>query len=77
MILTPTLYVEMLTEKILKNEFTVDENHIGLSIKPKSAGTVTIIGTSVVPEFPIIVPLMIIGITMVIVLQLRSKIILR
>ena len=60
-------------EKILTNVFQVDENHKGVSLKPKSSGNVSIVGTTVIPEFPIVIPL-VIGITMVIALQFRNKI---
>ena len=64
-------------EKIFTHEFKVDDERYGVSLKLTEPGTVSIVGTSVIPEFPIILPLMIIGITMVIVLQYRNKFILR
>ena len=64
-------------EKLFTHEFKVDDQHYGVSLKLDEPGTVSIIGTSVIPEFPIILPLMIIGITMVILLQYKNKIILR
>jgi len=63
-------------EKIPKHEFSKNDTHIWLNIKPESAGKVKIIGTSVVPEFPTIVPLFL-GIVIVIGLQFRNKINLR
>ena len=63
-------------EKIPKHEFSKNDTHIWLNIKPESAGKVKIIGTSVVPEFPIMVPLFL-GIVIVIGLQFRNKINLR
>ena len=64
-------------EKIFTPSFKVDEEHYGVSLKLKESGTVNIIGTSVVPEFPMILPLMVIGISAVILLQFRNKITLR
>lgn len=59
-------------KKILKHEFFSNETHSGLSFRPETSGTVTIIGTTVIPEFPIIAPLFI-GIAVVIALQLKNK----
>lgn len=63
-------------QKILKHEFLKTDSHVWISVKPKSTGTVQIIGTSVVPEFPLLVPL-VLGIVMVIGLQYKGKIIRR
>ena len=60
-------------EQILKHEFFSNETHAWLSIRPESSGTIKIVGTTVIPEFPIIVPLFI-GIAIVIGLQLKNKI---
>lgn len=64
------------TEKILKHEYLVDESHVQLNVRPETSGTIRIIGTTVVPEFPIFIPLMF-GIIMVIALQFRNKLNLR
>ena len=64
-------------EKIFTHEFGVDEKHRGISLKLKEAGTVSIIGTSVVPEFSAIIPIMLVMISAVLLLQFRSRIILR
>jgi len=40
-------------KKLLRSEFYSDETNEWLSIKPNETGTVEIIGTSVIPEFPI------------------------
>lgn len=58
--------------KILKHEFFSNETHSWLNFRPMNAGTVEIIGTTVVPEFPILAPL-VIGITIVIALQLKNR----
>lgn len=60
-------------QKILKHEFFSNETHAWLNIRPVSSGTIEIIGTTVVPEFPIIAPLFL-GIAAVIVIQLKNKI---
>ncbi len=59
-------------KKILKHEFFSNETHSWLSFRPDISGTVTIIGTTVIPEFPIIAPLFI-GIAVIIALQLKNK----
>jgi len=59
-------------QKILKHEFFTNETHVWLNIRPEHSGTVQIIGTTVVPEFPLLIPL-VIGIMIVVVFQLRNK----
>ena len=59
-------------ENILKHEFFKNETHVLLNIFPSTSGTVLIIGTSVVPEFPIFIPLFF-GMAIVILLQFRNK----
>ena len=44
-------------EQIKYNKYTINETHATLDIKPKTSGEITIIGTTVIPEFPIIAPL--------------------
>jgi hypothetical protein len=63
-------------QKILKHEFEQNETHIKLNFKPSESGRIDIIGTSVIPEFPLFIPL-VIGIVMIIGLQFKSRIILR
>jgi len=60
-------------QKILKHEFFSNETHAWLNIRPESSGTIQIIGTTVIPEFPLFAPLFL-GIAAVIVLQLKNKI---
>ena len=64
-------------EKIFTHEFKVDDEHQGVSLKLQESGTVSIVGTTVVPEFPMIIPIMLVGMTMIILLQYRNKINLR
>lgn len=59
-------------EKILKHEFFSNETHSWLNIRPENSGLVEIIGTTVIPEFPLLAPLFV-GIAMVIALQLKNK----
>lgn len=63
-------------KNINKNRFLVNETHVGFSVKPETSGTIFIIGTSAVPEFPIFIPLFV-ALTAVIILQFRSKLNLR
>jgi hypothetical protein len=63
-------------EKILKHEFFSNETHSWLNFRPDNSGSVEIIGTTVVPEFPILTPLFI-GIALVVALQLKNRLNLR
>jgi hypothetical protein len=63
-------------KNINKNRFLVNDTHVGISVKPETSGTISIIGTSAVPEFPIFIPLFV-ALTAVIILQFRSKLNLR
>lgn len=63
-------------EQILKHEFAKNETHVWLNVRPETTGTLQIIGTSVVPEFPLFIPLML-ALSIVIVLQIRNKTTLR
>ncbi len=60
-------------QKILKHEFFSNQTHEWLNIRPKTSGTIQIIGTTVVPEFPVLSPLFI-GIAIIIGLQLKNRI---
>jgi hypothetical protein len=51
-------YVILLdNEKIKFTQFPHKENNISLSLKPESTGQITIIGTTVIPEFSMFIPL--------------------
>ena len=51
-------YVILLNgEQILFSQYNLNENDISLSIKPDSTGQITIIGTTVIPEFSMFLPL--------------------
>ena len=63
-------------ERVFVNEFYINETHAGISIRHDTSGTIEIIGTTVVPEFPIFAPLLV-GIAAVIILQFRNRLNLR
>jgi len=60
-------------QKILNHQFYQNDTHVWLNIKPKTVGTVEIIGISAIPEFSLLLPL-VLGITIVIVFQAKNKI---
>ncbi len=62
-------------EKIIKHEFSQNSTHVWLNFRP-SSGTVEIIGTSVVPEFSMLLPF-VLGIAIVLGLQMKNRINLR
>ena len=59
-------------EKISFNEFNNNGTHVWLNMKPETTGEITIIGTTVIPEFPIIAPLAV-GFLMILVVPLIRK----
>ena len=66
-------YVVFLDDgKIFFHEYNNDGTHVWLSLKPETSGTISIIGTTVIPEFPIIAPLAI-GFLMILVLPFTRK----
>jgi len=60
-------------DKILFHKFMNGETHTTLDFIPKTSGEITITGTTVIPEFPIIAPLAI-GFLMILVIPLMKKI---
>jgi len=60
-------------EKIYFNEYVNNGTHVWVNIRPETAGEVTIIGTTVVPEFPIIAPLAI-GFFIIVIAPLIRKV---
>ena len=62
--------------KILKYEFSKNSTHVWLTIRPQTAGTVEIIGVSAIPEFSVLLPLML-GIMMAVGFSMKNKINLR
>ena len=63
-------------KKIFNHEYYQNETHGWINIKPKSVGTIEIIGVSAIPEFSLLIPL-VLGFAIMIGLQARSKINLR
>jgi len=59
------------SEKILKHEFLQNSTHVWLNVKPESPGTIEVIGTSVIPEFPMMLPL-VLGIAIVLGFQIKK-----
>lgn len=71
-LLWSTYDVYLNEKKILKHEFFSNETHSWLNFRPENSGSIEIIGTTVVPEFPILAPLFI-GISIVVALQLKNR----
>ena len=63
-------------QKIFFHEYINNGTHVWISMKPETSGEVMIIGTTVIPEFPIIAPLAI-GFLMILVIPLIRKVNLR
>jgi hypothetical protein len=63
-------------EKIDFNEYINNGTHVWLNMRPETSGEITIIGTTAIPEFPIIAPLAI-GFLMILVIPLIRKVNLR
>ena len=59
-------------EKIKYNKYIQQENYISLSMKPESIGQITIIGTTVIPEFSMFIP-MIMGFLVVLTVPFMKK----
>ncbi len=60
-------------EKIFVHEYLNNGTHVWLNMKPDSSGEISIIGTTVIPEFPIIAPLAI-GFLITLAMPLMRKI---
>jgi hypothetical protein len=59
-------------EKIDQHKFNNNGTHVWLNIKPETTGEIIIVGTTVIPEFPIIAPLAI-GFLMILTVPLMRK----
>ena len=59
-------------EKIFFHKYINNGTHVWLSMRPETSGEITIIGTTVIPEFPIIVPLAI-GFLIIVAMPLIKK----
>jgi hypothetical protein len=67
-------YVILLNDEQIKySKYSIKENHISLSMKPESSGQITIIGTTVIPEFSMFIPL-IMGFVIILTLPLMRKV---
>ncbi len=60
-------------EKIGQHKFNNNGTHVWLNMRPETSGEITIIGTTVIPEFPIIAPLAV-GFLMILVIPLMRKV---
>ena len=60
-------------EKIYFHKYINNGTHVWLNIKPETSGEVTIIGTTAVPEFPIIAPLAM-GFLIIVIIPLIRKV---
>ena len=59
-------------EEIKFDAYANNGTHVWLNMKPEASGEITVIGTTVVPEFPIIAPLAM-GFLMILVIPLIKK----
>ena len=67
-------YVILLNdEKIKYTKSSSKENYVSLSMKPESPGQITIIGTTVIPEFSMFLPL-IMGFVIILTVPLMRKV---
>ena len=62
--------------KTLTSVFHNNGTHVWIGFRPQISGTVHIIGTTVIPEFPLFIPLAL-AISAVVVLQFRNRLIFR
>ena len=66
-------YVILLNdEQVTYTKYPSKENHISLSMKPESSGEIIIIGTTVIPEFSIFLPL-IMGFVIILTIPFMKK----
>ena len=67
-------YVILLNDEQIKySKHSIKENHISLSMKPESPGEITVIGTTVIPEFSMFIPL-IMGFVIILTVPLMRKV---
>ena len=67
-------YVILLNDEQIKySKYFIKENHISLSMKPESSGEIIIIGTTVIPEFSMFIPL-IMGFVIILTVPLMRKV---
>ena len=66
-------YVVLLDENQIRfSKFVTEENLVLLNIKPEMPGQITIIGTTVIPEFSMFIPL-IMGFMIILMVPLMKK----
>ena len=63
-------------EKIEFSQYSIKENYISLAMKPESSGEIIIIGTTVIPEFSMFIPL-IMGFMIILTVPVMRKFSLR
>ena len=63
-------------EAIEFSQYSIKENYISLAMKPESSGEITIIGTTVIPEFSMFIPL-IMGFMIILMVPMMRKFTLR
>jgi len=63
-------------KKIEKSEFFNNGTHVWLNFIPEEVGNLEIIGISAIPEFSLLIPIVVVGMTIVILLPFKNKIIL-
>ena len=67
-------YVILLNDEQIKySKYSIKENHISLSMKPESSGEIIIIGTTVIPEFSMFIPL-IMGFVIILTVPFMKKV---
>ena len=66
-------YVILLNDEKIEYNYSSNENYVSLSIKPNSSGEITIIGTTVIPEFSMFLPL-IMGFLIILTVPFMKKI---
>ena len=67
-------YVILLNDEQIKySKYSIKEDHISLSMKPESSGEIRIIGTTVIPEFSMFIPL-IMGFVIILTVPLMRKV---
>jgi hypothetical protein len=60
-------------EKIYFHEYINNGTHVWLNMRPENSGEVSIVGTTVVPEFPVVAPLAI-GFLMILILPIIRRV---
>ena len=66
-------YVILLNDEQIKySKHSIKENYVSLSMKPESSGEITIIGTTVIPEFSMFIPL-IMGFVIILTVPFMKK----